>query len=191
MPDAPRSDVVARLGELAAIVEGALPSHVAVGLSLDFESVAALLLTRLAGLCRSVAELVDAGRDLDAGMLMRGALEHVTLLAWLAIDPEELAPEARAARDWSARGRKDNTRWWMAHQFHNDVKRSGRLAQGFPKHHDDRAHQDTLKLVRTTFAAELAWGKLPRLDQMAAEARRSVGRSPRRLARFRPGRARV
>ena len=169
MPDAPRSDVVARLAELAGIVEDALPSHVAVGLSRDFESVATLLLARLAGLCRSVAELADAGRDLDAGMVMRGALEHVTLLAWLAIDPQELAPEAREGRDWSARGREDNTRWWMAHQFLKDVRRSGRLAHAFPGHHDERAHQDALGFVRTTFKVELTWGRLPRLGEMAAE----------------------
>lgn len=170
MPDAPRSDLVERLGALAALVEDALPSHVAVGLSSNFESVATLLLARLAGLCRSVAELVEAGRDLDAGMLMRGALEHVTLLAWLAIEPDGLPSDARAARDWSARGREDSARWWMAHQFRGDVERAGRLAQGFPKYHDERAHQEAWNSVRATFAAELAWGRLPRLTDMAAEA---------------------
>lgn len=170
LPDAPRSDLVERLRELARIVDQSLPTHVTVGVPYEFPSVAALLLSRLAGSAHSVAELVEAGRDLDAGMLMRGALEHVTLLAWLAIDPTELEPELRVAREWSARGPDDNTRWWVASEFDRDIRRARRVASGFPARHNEREHQDALSYMRRTFAVELDWGKLPRVDAMAAEA---------------------
>ncbi len=170
LPDAPRPDLVERLRELAGIVDEALPTHVAVGIPYDFSAVAALLLARLASSSRSVADLLNAGRDLDAGMLMRGALEHVTLLAWLAIDPAELEPEPCAARDWLARGPDDNTRWWVANQFDKDIRRARRIASGFPARHNEREHQDTLSYVRETFAVELGWGRLPNIDAMAAEA---------------------
>lgn len=170
LPDAPRADVAARLLELAALIERGLPTHVAAEVPWDYATASALLLTRMAGLARSVAELVLAGRDLDAGMLMRATLEHVTLLAWLAIEPAELSPGENVSREWAARDREENARWWVASQFAKDLKVAGLMGRDFPATHDEREHQDALKTVRKLFATERSWGPIPRLDVMAAEA---------------------
>jgi hypothetical protein len=58
----------------------------------------------------------------------------------------------------------------VAQQFMKDLKRSGNLAQGFPAGHNEREHQDALAFVRETFEAELVWGRLPRVGEMASEA---------------------
>jgi hypothetical protein len=97
--------------------EGGVPSIVPNVPVFGFDTVTALLVGRVASQGRSFATLLERGHELDARMMMRSALEHLTLLAWLAIDPLELPVAVQSSRRWRARNRDENVQWWLADQI--------------------------------------------------------------------------
>lgn len=186
MPDASRADVVSRFDDLASLIEEALPATIDVSVPFGFRTVAGLLLARLARLARSLAQLVATGHDFDAMMLMRGVLEHTTLLAWLGIDATD-SSVATGGSTWKARTPDENARWWVAEQFERDLRRVGQLAHHFPDRHDEATYQRDLKGIAALFSEERAWGKLPRIEDMASEADARWGKAIRGWPDAEPG----
>ena len=110
-PDSSRSEIAADLDALASLIRGHLPRRVdANALMLTWETTSALLLARIARQSESIGLLIRHAHDSDATAVARSLLEHLTLFAWLAIEPDD---ESRA---WKARNPADNTLWWMASQ---------------------------------------------------------------------------
>src|SRR4051794_35233470 len=102
LPDASRAEIVDRTRLVADVLERALPRTVWNEVPHRFNTIAPLLLARIAGQGRTVATLLEQGHELDARMVMRSAFEHLTLVAWLAIDPPELPADLRDGRTWHA-----------------------------------------------------------------------------------------
>lgn len=115
--DSSRSEIAADLDALASLIRRHLPRRVdANTLMLNWETTSALLLARIARQSESIGLLIRHGHDSDATAVARSLLEHLTLFAWLAIEP---ADESRA---WRARNPADNTLWWMASQVRREKK---------------------------------------------------------------------
>lgn len=168
LPDTPRDEVVTLAREMATLIERALPGTINVDWPLGFADIAALIMTRIAGQTRSVAMLLERGLEIDARMIMRAALEHVTLLAWLAIDRDELDPPRQAAREWTARRPEENARWWAADQ----VRRDQRLNEGLHVVFGTLGAEQraAIRMARGMFKTELSWGPVPPIETMASEA---------------------
>ena len=114
-PDSSRSEIAADLNALASLIRGHLPRRVdANTLMLNWETMSALLLARIARQSESIGLLIRHGPDSDATAVARSLLEHLTLFAWLVIEPDD---ESRA---WRARNPADNTLWWMASQIRRE-----------------------------------------------------------------------
>jgi hypothetical protein len=170
MPSASRAEVCARTRELAGLVERSLDGRFDVPQPYDFASVAKLVLMRLAGLARSTATLLERGAELDARMVMRSAVEHMTLLSWLAIDVQELMDDdPLAARIEKAQNPEANTRWWISAQMLADQRRVERLEEEIEGTLDDelRAGFDASAQL---FKTERTWGRFPKVYEMAPEA---------------------
>jgi hypothetical protein len=168
LPDTPRDEVVALAREMATLIERALPDTINVDWPLAFADIGALIMTRIAGQTRSVAILLERGLEIDARMIMRAALEHATLFAWLAIDRDELDSPRRASREWAARRPEDNARWWAADQ----VRRDQRLTEGLHVVFGtlDAEQRAAIRMARGMFKTELGWGPVPPIETMATEA---------------------
>jgi hypothetical protein len=169
MPTASRAEVCARTRELAGLVERSLDGQFDVP-PYDFASVAKLILIRLAGLARSSATLLEQGAELDARMVMRSAVEHLTLLSWLAIDAQELIDDdPRAARIEKAQNPQTNTRWWISAQMLADQRRADYLEKEIEGTLDDELRAG-FEASAQLFKTERTWGRFPKVHEMAPEA---------------------
>lgn len=168
LPSTPRPEVAARTRDLADLVERSLPSRVRAAPPDDFQTVSVLLLARLAGLARSVATMLEAQHELDAWMLMRAAVEHMTLLAWLAIDPLSNAggTEIQAA---ALRTSEEKTRWWIADQISREQRAMGHAIAEFPQL-DSAEFLADVNRASAYLATERNWGPIPTTRKLAALA---------------------
>src|SRR4051794_6205473 len=124
LPEDPRTEIVDKTRRVADLLDASLPEVVSTEWPPPFDTIARLLLRRVAGQGRSLATLIAAGHEVDARMIMRSALEHLTLVAWLSIDPNDLPESVAGARKWKAKSRAANTLWWVADQFRRDQRRA-------------------------------------------------------------------
>ena len=132
----------------------------------DFASIASLLLTRLASQARAIAVLMDNGIDLETRTIVRSLLEHLVLLAWLAIDGVQGGQGTVLA---DLRSSEERTRWWVADQFRRQQRLLDEQVPAFPPFLDAATRaglRDAKKLLKT----ERAWGELPRIQDMARAA---------------------
>ena len=126
-PDAPRDEIVESLRRLAELIHRNLPGRLLANrVLLPWEATAPLLLARIARQGETLALLIDRGHELDAEMVMRSLLEHLTLFAWLAIEPDD------ASRPWLAKNPTENTEWWMVTQFKHEKSVTQNQAQYLP-----------------------------------------------------------
>lgn len=78
------------LTRLAQLVEGELPASFEAGEG-QARYVATLLLVRMAQVARAIGTLVRAGHPTEAFVLLRSLYEHMVVLAWVCVSPEERA----------------------------------------------------------------------------------------------------
>lgn len=165
LPDAPRTEITRRIRRVSDRLSAGLPATVPGGWPPGFSTIAPLLLARIAGEGRTIATLIGRGHELDAQMVVRSMLEHVTLVAWLAIQPATPGPEDAADRQ--PRTPEEKTRWWVADQ----CRRDQRDLEDYQKliRDLDADVRANIKAVKTEMRDELGWGELPRLRPMAKD----------------------
>lgn len=117
LPDESREGVARRFRELSQLIEQALPKQVDSADLPGWPELGFLLLARLSGHARTLAELVAAERDLDARVITRSLFEHSCLLAWLAIGSDG-APEPTS----SAQAPEVNVQWWVGDQLKREQR---------------------------------------------------------------------
>lgn len=83
-------EVGAALTRLALLVEGELPARFEAGEG-QARYVGTLLLVRMAQVARAIATLARAGHPTEAFVLVRSLYEHMVVLAWVCVSPEERA----------------------------------------------------------------------------------------------------
>lgn len=127
--------------ELIALVQREIPRPV----SDQWESYGSMLLARSAGTLRSIERLDPGARTLDASALLRTLFDHVTLFAWVAINPPE------HIQRWIASGAKHNL------NEHKAWKPYGITLL------DANAEQETIQLAASARG-------MPNIAQRAAEA---------------------
>lgn len=177
LPDAPRADFARTLRAQSELIEQRLPRRVrADDIFLPWETVAPLLLARIAGQGRTLATLIDAGHDLDAEMVMRSLLEHATLFSWLAVEPDG------GTRTWKARRPDDNTLWWMLDQYAIERNLTEKRHQWLGGVLDDDLRA-ALRAMKQRVAHLPHRGQFPSVEQMAEEVDLHWGR---RLAGWAP-----
>jgi len=165
--DAPRTEITRRIRCVADHLAGSLPTTVPGEFPLGFATVAPLLLARIAGQGRTTATLIGRRHELDAQMLMRSMLEHLTLVAWLAIEPEPTTEGQVKVAARSARTPEEKTKWWVADQYRRDerhLQAQHRLIAELEA--DVRAD---IKIVKKEMHEELGWGEPPKLEVMTEE----------------------
>lgn len=166
-PDTPRSEIVIQTRRPAAAIHESAYRRVTFTMPPSFEPVAAMLLARLAGLGDSVAALLAAGCDLDARLAMRSSLEHLTLLAWLAIDTAEMT-EDRRGKVVTATNPDANTAWWFADQLRRD-QRSGERRHQVGVVEIGAEWRDAVRAAKSLMKQHNR-GKFPSVEAMAKEA---------------------
>lgn len=166
--NAPRDDVVRRIRALADLIERELPETVWNEVPHRWSTVSVLLLARIAGQGRTVATMLEAGHELDARMVMRSTFEHLTLLAWMAIDPSKLPSEATTVRGWRARNPQDNALWWVADQTRRHQRRREKQHVLIGDMLDDEVKK-SIRVAKKLLEEPRSWGELPSVEQMATE----------------------
>ena len=162
-PDAARSEIVERLQAVSALIERQLPKQVPAGtFLLPWETVAPTLLARVAGQGRSIATLIEAGHEIDAVIVMRSMLEHVTLFAWLAITPND------PSRQWKARDPERNTEWWMVDQANREKRLTERRQQWLGLI-DENLRESIRRGKAILESIDTPTTAFPRVEEMAAE----------------------
>jgi hypothetical protein len=166
-PDAPREEFVRRIRALSDLIERELPATVSSQIPCNWSVVSALLRARIATQGRSLATLLEARCELDARMVMRSMLDHLTLLAWLAIDPSELHGDEAGDKKWQARNPERNTRWWIADQFRREKADRGKQHALFGIL--DQPARAALRKQKILLKDALGWGEFPSVEDMANE----------------------
>jgi hypothetical protein len=171
LPDAPRTEITGRIRRVSDRLNAGLPATVPDGWPPVFTTIAPLLLARIAGEGRTIATLIGRRHELDAQMVVRSMLEHLTLVAWLAIQPETPGPEdgpgAEHGTGRPPRSRDEKTKWWAADQCRRDQRHledQQKLIGDIDS--DVRAR---IKTVKAEMKNEFGWGELPKLRPMAKE----------------------
>jgi hypothetical protein len=170
--DEPIEESRAHAQALLALLRREIPRTAAT----PWEAYAAMLLARSAGALLSVARLDPGTRTLDASVLLRVLLDHVTHFAWVAIDPDEHIRRWRASdagrdvrehRAWEPYGLEllDSDALARTQRLANSAKRPPDLAQraaeaddfwrsrvpGFAPEHHPSSVSSFRALYRTVF----------------------------------------
>ena len=163
LPDAPRAEIADRIRRVAARLGASLPTTVPDEWPPGFSTIAPVLLARIAGQGRTTATLIGRRHELDAQMVMRSMLEHLTLVAWLAIEPAATASGDAA----SHRTRDQKTRWWVADQGRQDQRHQEQWHLLIRELDDDAWAE--IKRFKDEMQEEVAWGLPPKVEPMAKE----------------------
>jgi hypothetical protein len=112
-------------------------------------------------LVRSILVLMEDGRTIDGGLLLRALYEHVVKFCWIAADPETRYP----------------------------VWRSDGLVQQRKLHDDALPFGFTILDAKRLAEAQAATDRLPSMPELCAASGRVLGRANRRVPTARQGRS--